>query len=107
MNGITFQPGFAFCAQLVFLGMTAIVDFTATPKRGIKLYAKMQKAIRIGKVLEIYHVEDNTKGPMLSLSTYPENLYLYVTTFRFQPKGDSSHMAARSPYLLYLRQAGE
>lgn len=79
MNGITFQPGFAFCAQLAFLGMTAIVDFTATPKRGIKLYAEMQKAIRIGKVLEICRVEDNTKGPILSLSTYPENLYLYLS----------------------------
>lgn len=79
INGITFKPGFAFCAQLAFLGMTAIVDFTATPKRGVRLYAEMQKAVRIGNVLEICRVEDATKGPIVALSTYPENLYFYLS----------------------------
>lgn len=79
MNGVTFKPGFAFCAQLAFLGMTAIVDFTAAPQRGIRLYAEMQKAVRIGNVLEICRVEDSTKGPVVALSTYPEDLYFYLS----------------------------
>lgn len=74
----TFRSGFAFCAQLEMFGATATVDFTAEADRGIKLYAEINNAITLGK-LSITRVEDSSKGPILSLCTYPECFAIYFS----------------------------
>ena len=79
INGTTFKPGFAFDAKLEFLGMSAVIDFTAEPKRGIRLYAEMERAINLGNFIEISHATDRSRGPILELSTYPEKRYFYLS----------------------------
>lgn len=79
INGITFLPGFSFNARLQFLNMTSIVDFTAEPKRGIKVHAEIEHPITLGKLLCISRIEEPKKGPILQLSTYYENTYFYLS----------------------------
>lgn len=79
MNGVMFRPGFAFDAHLRFLNMSCNIDFSAEPKRGLKLYAEMEKAVSIGHWLTICRMENSNQGPVLYLSLYPECFYFYLS----------------------------
>lgn len=79
LNGVTFRAGFAFDARLCFLSMGCNLDFSAEPKRGIKLYAEMEKAVTIGHWLTICRMENDALGPVLYLSLYPECFCFYFS----------------------------
>ncbi|THF52992.1 hypothetical protein E6C50_01940 [Flavobacterium supellecticarium] len=78
MNGRHFDTGFAFSGNIKFLGVEQLVNFHANPKGGLFLYYEMKQSIKIGNVLSLSRVDDNSKGPILSLSTYEHNRHFVL-----------------------------
>ncbi len=79
MNGILFESGFKFSGNIRFLGVEQIVDIDAKPKEGLELYYEMKESIKLGDVLSLTRMDDHEKGPILSLSTYPDNLHFFFS----------------------------
>lgn len=79
LNGCKFEAGFAFSGELNLLGVSQVVNFKAKPKEGIQLYTELVDAIKLGSVLTLCRVEDEGKGPILSLSTYPNDRHFYLS----------------------------
>lgn len=83
LNGTTFETGFAFSGNLNFLGVSQVVNFSASPKEGLYLYYEMDKSIQLpldsGTLIKLSRTEDDRKGPVLSLSTYERNRHFYLS----------------------------
>lgn len=83
LNEATFEAGFAFSGNLNFLGVSQVVNFSANPKEGMFLYYEMDKSIQLplgsGNLIKLSRMEDDRKGPILSLSTYDKNRHFYLS----------------------------
>lgn len=79
LDDCKFEPGFAFSGELSFLKVKQQINFSAMPKRGLQINAEMVNAIEISNgVILLSRVDDASKGPFLSLSTYADKQHFQL-----------------------------